>query len=207
VQEVYNYVRAMNYGMERLATLPLSLRFVREIHERLMDGVRGLHATPGEFRKLQNWIGGGGERKHSVYTPPPAPELINALSRLEQYLHAECAHPPLVRIGLIHYQIRDAVDRAKRFQDLQIEWRERLTASGASGRLLLLSDKLFEAPEITIGQAQEWLSITHPGAQKNVAKLVVEGILKPAGEALRGKGLLQRLYWRFWRMVIKLFGL
>jgi len=57
VREVYNYVRALEYGLERLQTLPLSLRLIREIHARLMEGVRGEHQTPGDFRRRQNWIG------------------------------------------------------------------------------------------------------------------------------------------------------
>ena len=104
-QEVYNYVVALEYGIERLATLPVSVRLVREIHERLMTGVRGDQATPGEFRTVQNWIGPAGCEKHqATYVPPPVPQMTEALYALETYLHADGGYPPLVRLALSHYQ-------------------------------------------------------------------------------------------------------
>jgi len=105
VREVYNYVRALEYGLERLQTLPLSLRLIREIHARLMEGVRGEHQTPGDFRRRQNWIGRPGcTMNEATYVPPPAPEMRKALDALEKFLHAPPTVPPLVRLGLIHYQ-------------------------------------------------------------------------------------------------------
>jgi Fic family protein len=105
VREVHNYVDALEYGIQRLATLPISLRLIRELHERLMTGVRGNSATPGEFRRSQNWIGRPGSTlTDAEFVPPPVPEMQTALSALEQYCHQECQYPPLVRIGLIHYQ-------------------------------------------------------------------------------------------------------
>ncbi|RLC77474.1 MAG: Fic family protein [Chloroflexi bacterium] len=105
VREVHNYVRALEYGLERLETLSLSLRLVREIHARLMEGVRGEHQTPGEFRRSQNWIGPpGATLNQATYVPPPVDEMRAALYALEDFLHRETALPPLVRLGLIHYQ-------------------------------------------------------------------------------------------------------
>ncbi len=105
VKEVHNYVVAMEYGIKRLKTLPVSLRLMRELHERLMKGVRGGHATPGEFRRTQNWIGPAGcTLASATYVPPPVPEMSACLDKLEKYIHADEAYPPLVRIGLIHYQ-------------------------------------------------------------------------------------------------------
>lgn len=105
VREVHNYVNALEYGIQRLATLPISLRLVRELHERLMMGVRGNSATPGEFRRSQNWIGRPGSTlTDAEFVPPPVPEMQTTLSELEKYCHQECQYPPLVRIGLIHYQ-------------------------------------------------------------------------------------------------------
>jgi Fic family protein len=104
VAEVVNYVRAMNYGLERLAALPLSLRLVREIHRELMQGVRGQEKSPGEFRVSQNWIGGASPSK-AVFVPPPAHELMNALGEFEQFLHAHTRDiPVLVRCALAHAQ-------------------------------------------------------------------------------------------------------
>jgi len=105
VQEVHNYVRALEYGLERLETLPLSLRLIREMHAHLMAGVRGEHQTPGEFRRSQNWIGSPGcTLDEATYVPPPVDEMQQALDALEKYLHSSSDLPPLVRLGLIHYQ-------------------------------------------------------------------------------------------------------
>jgi Fic family protein len=105
VEEVVNYVRAMNYGLERLATLPLSLRLIREIHAELMSGVRGANRLPGEFRRSQNWIGpGGASLSQATFVPPPVPEMTEALYDLEKFLHEEDDLPVLVRCGLAHAQ-------------------------------------------------------------------------------------------------------
>lgn len=102
-REVLNYVRALEYGLERLKTLPISLRFLRELHERLMTGVRGEEATPGEFRRSQNWIGAPGSTLNdATYVPPPVAEMHDALDAFEKYLHSDDPHPPLVRLALIH---------------------------------------------------------------------------------------------------------
>ena len=105
VHEVHNYVRALEYGLERLQDLPLSLRLIREVHAILMEGVRGETQTPGEFRRSQNWIGAPGAMlADASYVPPPVPEMWEALDALEKFLHESTTIPPLVRIGLIHYQ-------------------------------------------------------------------------------------------------------
>lgn len=102
-EEILNYVAALNYGLNRLESLPLSLRLIREIHERLMQGVRGQHATPGEFRRSQNWIGPSGATiKSATFVPPPPSELANLLGAFEGYLHLDDDLPLLIRLGLIH---------------------------------------------------------------------------------------------------------
>jgi Fic family protein len=263
VQEVVNYVHALEYGQQRLATLPVSLRLMRELHERLMRGVRGEHATPGEFRHSQNWIGRPGcTLNQATFVPPPPAEMHQALDDLEEYLHAQAADlPALVRLALIHYQFeaihpfldgngrigrllvslllidwrllplpllylsayferhrqryydlllavsergawrdwvgfflqgvaeqaRDAGVRAKRLQDLQVDWRRRLTGARTSALTLKLADSLFASPFLTIPQAQDLLGVTYPSAQRNVAKLVQVGILRQMGESSYGK--------------------
>jgi Fic family protein len=103
--EVHNYVEAMNFGLERLKTLPVSLRLMRESHTQLMDNVRGEHLTPGEFRRSQNWIGPAGCRLHNApYVPPPVQEMVETLNQLEFFVHAPSELPALVRVALIHYQ-------------------------------------------------------------------------------------------------------
>jgi Fic family protein len=105
VREVYNYVRAMDYGLVRVKTLPVSLRLIREIHAILMEGVRGEYLTPGEFRRSQNWIGPPGSSiQNATYVPPPVEQMHQALDALERFIHAPSDLPQLVRAGLIHYQ-------------------------------------------------------------------------------------------------------
>ena len=104
LHEVSNYVTALEYGLERLDSLPLSLRLVRELHERLMRGVRGDSATPGEFRRSQNWIGSlGSTLADATYVPPPPSEIMDCLSDWERFLHDESL-PPLVHAALVHAQ-------------------------------------------------------------------------------------------------------
>ncbi len=105
VHEVINYVNAMNHGLQRLQTLPLSIRLIREIHERLMQGVRGGMLQPGELRRSQNWIGAAGcTLNEAAYVPPPPHEVSNALGELEKFLHASDNIAPLLRIGMAHAQ-------------------------------------------------------------------------------------------------------
>ncbi|QQR82080.1 MAG: Fic family protein [Deltaproteobacteria bacterium] len=104
LKEVENYVKALEYGIKRLKTLPISLRLICEIHERLMKGVRDDMATPGHFRKSQNWIGVGGcTLQNATYIPPPPNLLMDCLGAMEKFFH-ESTLPPLVTIGLIHSQ-------------------------------------------------------------------------------------------------------
>jgi Fic family protein len=104
VEEVVNYVHAMNDGLERMAQLPLSLRLIREIHEKLMAGVRGGERTPGEFRRSQNWIGPQGcTLATATFVPPPVHEMQAALDNFEKFLH-DTRLPILIHCGLAHAQ-------------------------------------------------------------------------------------------------------
>lgn len=105
VHEVRNYVTALEYGIERLETLPLSLRLVREIHGKLMHGVRGDKATPGEFRRSQNWIGPAGSTPTTAaYVPPPLPMMDESLANWEGFLHDRESFPDLIQAALMHAQ-------------------------------------------------------------------------------------------------------
>lgn len=105
VDQVLNYVAAMNYGLERLRDLPLSRRLITELHERLLRGVRGSNLTPGELRRSQNWIGPHGSSiNDAVFVPPPPHEVPGALGALEAYLHSKSDLPVLIQIGLAHAQ-------------------------------------------------------------------------------------------------------
>jgi Fic family protein len=165
VREVHNYVRAMDYGLERLKTLPVSLRLIREIHGILMEGVRGEHLTPGEFRRSQNWIGPPGSTIQSAtFVPPPVDEMHQALENLELFIHAPSDIPQLVRAGLIHYQFEaihpflDGNGRIGRLLVilLLIEW-------GLISQALLYLSAFFEThrPEyydrlLAVSQGGEW---------------------------------------------------
>jgi Fic family protein len=106
VEEIVNYVKAMNYGIDRLAQLPLSLRLIREIHAELMKNVRGQHKDPGEFRRSQNWIGPGQRTpiERATFIPPPVHEMTSALDDFEKFLHAEHSLPVLLHCGIAHSQ-------------------------------------------------------------------------------------------------------
>lgn len=105
VQEVSNYVAALNYGLQRLEELPVSARLIREIHERLLRDVRGANLQPGELRQSQNWIGpAGATLTNATFVPPPPHVVPNALGDLERFIHSRNSMPALIRIGLTHAQ-------------------------------------------------------------------------------------------------------
>jgi Fic family protein len=103
VGEVVNYIRAMNYGLDRAASLPPSRRLIREIHGELLQGVRGADKRPGEFRTDQNWIGQGRVPIERATFVPPAPEdMDRALNDFERFLNERADLPPLIHCALAH---------------------------------------------------------------------------------------------------------
>lgn len=143
VKEVLNHVNATNYGMERLNSLPLSNRLIREIHERLMTSVRGGDKASGQFRAEQNWIGAPDCDIYSATFVPPPPDAMNqAMVALEAYFHERAPTPPLVKAGLIHYQ----------FETIH----PFLDGNGRLGRLLvtffLFEQKILARPLLYISQ-------------------------------------------------------
>jgi Fic family protein len=105
VDEVVNYVRAMNHGLARLNDVPVSIRLIREIHAELLRGVRGSDLTPGELRRTQNWIGpAGSPLANATFVPPPPGTVPDAMGDFERFLHASDDMPLLVKIGLAHAQ-------------------------------------------------------------------------------------------------------
>ncbi len=254
-REVANYVRALEYGLKRVETSRVSLQLIRELHERLLDGnVRGANKTPGEFRTIQNYIGGrqSGGIANAEFVPPSVIQMRDALQAFENYLQFENGHPPLVRLALIHYhfeaihpfidgngrvgrllislllahwnllplpllylsayfereretyydlllavsergawtewvsfflagvteQSNDAISRAKKLQDLQMDWKQRLQKKpSSSARALQLADSLFDLLIITIPDARKILDVSYVGAKNNVQKLVESDIL------------------------------
>ena len=105
VSDVINYIKATEYAINRLDTLPLCNRLIKETHAVLLSGVRGGEKTPGEFRISQNWIGGQGSTlRNARYIPPNPQDMVEAMSDLEKYINAEDSLDPLIRAALIHYQ-------------------------------------------------------------------------------------------------------
>ncbi|NLD45415.1 MAG: Fic family protein, partial [Chloroflexi bacterium] len=193
VREVKNHVRALEYGLQRLETLPLSLRLLREIHGVLMEGVRGEHLTPGEFRRSQNWIGPPGcTLSDSVFVPPPVAEMTGALAELETFLHGESDLPTLVRLGLIHYQF-EAIHPF-------------LDGNGRMGRLLvvllLCTWGLLPAPLLYLSEYLEarrplyydlLLAVSQRGAWTEWLEFFLQGLAVQAGDAIVRAGRLMDL--------------
>lgn len=136
LEEVVNYIIAMRTGLDRLESLPLSNRLIREIHEILLQGVRGRERSPGEFRTSQNWIGASHETiENARFVPPPPAALGELLSDFERFLHESSSLPLLVKVALAHYQfetIHPFLDGNGRLGRLLIVfylvWAERLPA-------------------------------------------------------------------------------
>ena len=105
VADVVNYIKATEFAINRLQTLPLCNRLIKETHAVLMEGVRGQEKSPGEFRYSQNWIGGQGSTlKNARYIPPSPDDMQDAMSDLEKYINADDNLDALIRVALIHYQ-------------------------------------------------------------------------------------------------------
>jgi Fic family protein len=184
VKEVSNYVVAMEHGLEREVSLPLSLRLIREIHALLMEGVRGEESKPGEFRKDPNWIGPKGcKLSEATFVPPPVPEMHEALDKLEQFLHADAQLPPLVQTALIHYQF-EAIHPF-------------LDGNGRVGRLLivfflcakdLLSQPLLYLSHYFEQHRQRYyallLDVSMNGAWRPWVEFFLQGIVDQAADAL-----------------------
>ncbi len=104
-EEIVNYIHALNYGVDLLEKLPISIRYIKEIHKELLKGVRGENKNPGEIRHSQNWIGPNGcTLSSAIFVPPSVDKMSESLYDLELYMNSEPTMDPLLRIALIHYQ-------------------------------------------------------------------------------------------------------
>jgi len=141
VADVVNYIKATEFAINRLQTLPLCNRLIKETHAVLMEGVRGQEKSPGEFRYSQNWIGGQGSTlKNARYIPPSPDDMLDAMSDLEKYINADDDLDALIRAALIHYQ----------FESIH----PFLDGNGRVGRLLitlfLMEKKVLSTPALYI---------------------------------------------------------
>lgn len=192
VDEIKNYINAMNYGLERLKTFPLSLRLIKEMHEVLLKGVRGQYKTPGEFRKSQNWIGGP-TIETAVFVPPTPHSMMDAMSDLEIFLHdTSFKYPPLIKAGLIHAQ----------FETIH----PFLDGNGRTGRLLItfflckegvLSRPLLYISEFFKNYRRDYYdklnSYRHENGVSNWIKFFLTGVRSVAEEAVATAQKITRL--------------
>jgi Fic family protein len=193
VREVHNYVKALNHGLDRVGSLPVSLRLIREIHAVLMEDVRGEHLTPGEFRRSQNWIGAPGSTLESArFIPPPVDEMHAALDDLEKYIHASSDLPPLVQAALIHYQFEaihpflDGNGRIGRLLIilLLIEW-------GLLSQPWLYLSAYFETHRTAYYELL--LTVSQRGEWENWLAFLLEGVRDQSEDAVMRIERLQRL--------------
>lgn len=192
LKEVGNYVTALEYGVKRLKELPLSLRLVKEIHAKLMKGVRGDFATPGEFRRSQNWIGSAScTLVNASYVPPPHSELMDCLGEWEKFLH-DRSLPPLIQVALAHYQF-EAIHPF-------------LDGNGRVGRLLttlfLVERQLLPTPLLYLSAFFEatrrdyyetLLGVTRQGNWSKWLEYFLNGVARQAEDALSRSERINRL--------------
>ena len=182
VDDIIHYIGALQYGLERAGSFPFTLRFIRELHEKLMAGARMTQlAYPGEFRKAQNWI--GGTRPDTArYVPPPADEMNRALGDLENFIHADDDYLPLVKAGLLHAQF----ETIHPFND----------GNGRTGRMLITMfiwyRKLLETPVLYLSTYfrkhqslyYERLEGYHSGQVTEWIDFFLEGVITTAESAI-----------------------
>lgn len=195
--EVVNYRKALEYGLVRLESLPVSLRLLREVHGQLMSGVRGGYLTPGEFRRSQNWIGPAGcALNDATFVPPPEAEMYDALGDLEKYLHSPSHLPPLIKLALTHYQF-EAIHPF-------------LDGNGRVGRLLvtllLCADGLLPQPLLYLSafferHQQEYyrllLAVSQQGVWSEWIAFFLRGVADQSRDAIRRASRLLELWYDY----------
>ncbi len=203
VREVQNYVNALEYGLERMKELPVSLRLIKEIHAQLMKGVRGEGLRPGEFRTRQNWIGSpGATLEDANYVPPPPEETKKALGALEEFLNQASEIPVLMRLGMAHYQL----EAIHPFAD----------GNGRMGRLLIAlmmsAWKLLPRPVLNLSAAFEaerqsyyrhLLAVSQEGEWEEWLVFFLDGIKQESRRAIQRIKALEGLRDRYMEVVRK----
>jgi len=198
VEEVVNYVMALEYGLKSLDDREVTLSLLREIHYRLLQGVRGASKSPGQFRREQNWIAAPGRPLHEArYVPPPPLQMRDALDAFEAFLHAGSDLPALVRMALIHYQF----EAIHPFDD----------GNGRIGRLLipllLCKEGLLPRPLLYLSAYFEkhrqkdmdgLLAVSQQGAWEAWIYFFLQGVIEESRDAVRRSDQLLQL-WRIYR--------
>jgi Fic family protein len=181
-EDILFYIKALNYGLDRLNTLPVSLRFIKELHAKLLDGARVTHfADPGEFRKTQNWIGGT-KPSGASYVPPTPEDMVKPLNDLEIFIHSE-KYQPIIQAGLVHAQ----------FETIH----PFLDGNGRTGRLLitffLLNKGLLDKPILFLSSYfrrhqkvyYEMLQNYHYGDIAGWLEFFLDGVIEIADESIK----------------------
>jgi len=182
VDDIIHYIEALNYGIERVRNFPFSLRFICELHEKLMTKARATQVSyPGEFRTSQNWIGGT-RPDNARFVPPPVHEMKQALSDLERFIHADDDYLPLIKAGLLHAQF----ETIHPFND----------GNGRTGRMLitmfLWHEKMLEMPILYLSAFfrkhqqlyYEKLNGYHNGKVLEWIEFFLEGVINTANSAI-----------------------
>ena len=207
VNDVVNYVNAMNYGLERLSTLSVSSRLIREIHAILLKGVRGSQFNPGEFRTTQNWVGPAGcTIGEATFVPPPPSELGQAMSDLERFVHFDSDLPLLIKIGLLHAQ----------FETIH----PFLDGNGRVGRLLitflLCQQEVLTKPVLYLSYYfkrhrqryyEELQAVRDGGAWEEWLAFFLRGVAEVSGQATDTARRILALRERHHRAIMDRFGL
>lgn len=193
VSEVVNYVNAMNWGLNKLGDFPLSLRLIRNIHEKLLQNTRGSQRNPGEFRTSQNWIGPAGcTLNTATFVPPTVPDMEVALGDLEKYFYEEDQTPALVKIAMIHAQ----------FETIH----PFLDGNGRMGRLLitfwLCQQEILSKPLLYLSyyfkknRAEYYdrlMDVRKKGDWENWIKFFLKGVAEVADEATSSASAILKL--------------
>lgn len=194
VKEVQNYVQALTAGIPLLQKLPISSRLICELHAILMKDVRGEHATPGELRRSQNWIGPPGcTLNEAAYVPPPVDEMHEALSDWEKYLNSEPREPILIQAALMHYQfeaIHPFIDGNGRIGRVLISLF--LHNTGALSQPLLYLSEFFE--KYRTQYYESLLSVSQKGTWKQWIEFFLRGVINMSQSALDNAKTIITLY-------------
>ena len=193
VADIIFYIRALNYGIARFKTLPLSVRFIWELHEELMTGARSTHNPfPGEFRSTQNWIGGTSPANAS-FIPPPAHEIPRVMGDLEKFIHTKDGYPPLIKAALLHAQFEtihpftDGNGRTGRLLVTMFIWQEKLLELP----LLYLSDFFKKNQKSYYERLQAYHS--DPADVEGWIEFFLEGIIETATSAIKIASEINRI--------------
>ena len=184
VDDILHYISALNYGLGRAKELPFTLRFIRELHQKLMVGARRSHNPfPGEFRKSQNWIGGT-RPDNARFVPPPVYEMNRALNDLERFIHSDNNYLPLIKAGLLHAQFEtihpftDGNGRTGRVLVTMFLWHQKLLETP----ILYLSSYFKKHQDVYYNRLQEYHS--EDDRIKQWLEFFLDGIIQTANSAI-----------------------